>query len=118
MSDHGNWRPIAKLMIGGNEKFFGPGGCELLGLIKETGSVRLACERMGMSYSKAWHMLDIIEEETKTPVVIRKKGGAGGGATSLTDAGEQLLTRYEAYASECRAAIQAIFERHFPDETE
>ena len=110
-----NWRPMAKLMIGGNEKFFGPGGYELLGLIKETGSVRLACEKMGMSYSKAWHMLDTIEAETKVPVIIRKKGGAGGGATSLTEAGEQLLARYEAYVTECRIAIQEIFERHFPN---
>ena len=113
MGDQLHWRPMVKLMIGGNEKFFGPGTRELLGYVQETGSVRLACERMGMSYSKAWHILNTLEREAGFPVVLRKKGGAGGGATRLTKAGEQLIARYDTYEAECRTVIESIFERHF-----
>ena len=114
MSDRAKWHPMAKLMIGADEKFFGPGVCELLERIQATGSVRLACAQMGLSYSKAWHILNVLEKEAGFQVVIRKKGGAGGGETKLTDEGCALLKQYGAYAEECKAAINAIFERHFP----
>ncbi len=110
-----NWRPIAKLMIGGTDKFLGPGSCALLEHIKATGSVRLACERMGLSYSKAWHILDAVEREAGFPVVVRKKGGAGGGETRLTGEGEALIERYRAFERECKEAIQLIFRKHFPE---
>lgn len=114
MEGHPNWRPMMKLMIGGADKFLGPGSCALLLHIRDTGSVRLACARMGLSYSKAWHILDTMEREAGFAVVARKKGGAGGGETRLTERGEALIERYRAFETECREAVQAIFEKHFP----
>ncbi len=106
---------MMKLMIAGEEKFLGPGSCELLLHIRDTGSVRLACGKMGLSYSKAWHILDAMEREAGFAVVIRKKGGAGGGETRLTEEGEALIGRYGAFEQACREAVQRIFAQHFPN---
>ena len=106
---------MSKLMIAADEKFMGPGSFELLGYVRETGSVRLACERMGLSYSKAWHILNTLEKEAGFAVVSRKKGGSGGGETHLTEEGASLLRRYALFVDESRAAIAAIFAHHFPE---
>lgn len=53
------WRPLNKLRIERESAFLGPGSRQLLTFIEETGSVRLACQKMNMSYSKAWKMIFI-----------------------------------------------------------
>lgn len=110
------WYPMMKLQIAKNVRFLGPGCRELMRLIRRHGSVRLACEEMEMSYSKAWRILNTLEAEAGFAVLSRKTGGKSGGETTLTPQGEDLLTRFEAYESECRAAMQAIFRRHFAKE--
>lgn len=110
------WRPLVKLPIAKTVKFMGPGCRDLLKLIRENGSVRLACEAMEMSYSKAWRILNTLEAEVGYAVVSRRPGGKKGGETTLTPQGEALLARYEAYEAECREAVEAIFRRHFPKE--
>lgn len=112
------WRPIVKLTIAKDEKFMGPGCRTLLQLIGRYGSVRLACEEMQLSYSKAWRILGTLEAEAGYPVIVRKQGGKRGGATTLTPEGSDLLNRYQAYEAECRAAVDAIFARHFKKESE
>ena len=110
------WQPLVKLQIAKNVKFIGPGCRDLLRLIREQGSVRLACEAMGMSYSKAWRILNTLEAETGLQVLTRRQGGKSGGETSLTPEGKELLTRFEAYESECKKAVEAIFRHHFAGE--
>ena len=48
---------LLKLKDNNGIAFFGPGVAELFALIDETGSVRHASEKMGLSYSKAWKMI-------------------------------------------------------------
>ena len=110
------WQPLVKLQIAKNVKFIGPGCRDLLRLIREHGSVRVACEAMGMSYSKAWRILNTLEAETGIQVLTRRQGGKSGGETALTPEGAELLARFEAYACECETAVQAIFQRHFAGE--
>ena len=55
--------------------FFGPGAEELFQFIKETGSVREAAEKMGLSYSKAWKLIRQTEEMLEKKMVQRSKGG-------------------------------------------
>lgn len=112
----GAWTPLVKLQIAKTVKFLGPGCRELLGLIREHRSVRLATEAMGLSYSKAWRLLNTLEAELGYPVIARRQGGKSGGESTLTPEGERLLERFIAYEAECRAAVQSIFERHFSDE--
>lgn len=112
------WYPLVKLQIAKNVRFLGPGCRDLLRLVHRHGSVRLACEEMEMSYSKAWRILNTLEKEAGFPVLCRKTGGKSGGESTLTHQGEELLRRFEDYETECRAAVLEIFHRHFPKEAQ
>lgn len=94
------FHPNIRVRLMGAQPFFGPGVAELLRGIQACGSIQGACERMGLSYSKARIMLRRLEEELTYPVVNRSKGGVGGGRACLTDAGLALLTCYEQYERE------------------
>ena len=80
--------------------FFGPGVAELFDLIEETGSVRHASERMGLSYSKAWKMIRGAEKAVGKEAVMRTQGGKGGGRASLTENGKKLLGAYRRLEAE------------------
>lgn len=116
MREEERWCPIVKIQIARRTKFIGPGCYQLLGLIRDLGSVRLACERMSLSYSKAWRILNTLEGEAGFAVLTRKPGGKSGGETHLTPDGERLMARYAAFEAESMAAVNAIFARHFPEE--
>jgi molybdate transport system regulatory protein len=74
------------------ERFFGPGRVELLELIADTGSINRAAKQMGMSYKKAWEMVNILNVQTARPVVIRQAGGEKGGGSIITEETWQLIT--------------------------
>ncbi len=76
-------------------KFFGPGRYELLEHIEQTGSISKAATAMGLSYKKAWAMVDAMNTKGKSPYVITQKGGAHGGGTVLTDTGKQVMQAYK-----------------------
>ncbi len=73
------------------ERFFGPGRAELLSAIAETGSISKAAKKMGMSYKKAWEMVDALNTLTARPVVIPQAGGDKGGGSILTAEALQLI---------------------------
>lgn len=77
------------------EKFFGVGRAELLKHIDESGSISNAAKAMGMSYKKAWAMVDDMNSKAKEPYVLAKKGGKSGGGTELTEAGRKMLGAYD-----------------------
>ena len=77
------------------EKFFGPGRVKLLKLIEETGSIAKASRRMGMSYKKAWVMIDDMNSKVSDPFVIAKKGGQKGGGTELTEPGRKVVKAFD-----------------------
>jgi molybdate transport system regulatory protein len=76
-------------------RFFGPGRAELLSLIDKSGSIVKAAKAMGMSYKKAWDMVDEMNTRGKKPLVVARKGGDKGGGTELTDTGRKMIARYE-----------------------
>lgn len=76
------------------EKHFGPGPAELLDRIQDSGSISKAAEAMGMSYKKAWDMIEHINAQGSKPYVIARKGGNKGGGTELTDTGKKVLESY------------------------
>jgi molybdate transport system regulatory protein len=77
------------------ERFFGPGRAELLQLIHETGSISKAAKSMGMSYKKAWDMVEGLNTNARKPYVIAHKGGEKGGGTEVTPAGLEMLKAYQ-----------------------
>ena len=82
----------------------GPGKAELLSLIDETGSIAAAGRRMGMSYKRAWQLVETLNAMFRTPVVESSRGGARGGGARLTETGWTVLEAYgEAQAAAERA---------------
>jgi molybdate transport system regulatory protein len=77
------------------ERFFGPGRAELLQLINETGSISKAAKAMGMSYKKAWAMVDEMNSKATLPYVISQKGGQKGGGAEVTEAGKRMVKAYQ-----------------------
>jgi len=74
-----------------HERFFGPGRVELLELIADTGSISKAAQQMGMSYKKAWEMINMLNLQAKRPVVVIQSGGVKGGGTTLTEEAWELI---------------------------
>ena len=77
------------------ERFFGPGRAELLQLIHDTGSISKAAQTMGMSYKKAWAMVDELNSRGQKPYVVAHKGGQKGGGTQVTKTGMEVLVAYQ-----------------------
>lgn len=107
------YRPQIQIRLAREYEFFGPGSALLLRLIRNTGSVRLACEQMNISYSKGWKIINVMEKQLEYAVVDRFQGGINGGNTQLTERGDLLLKRYDAFEAESKEAVQKIFEKHF-----
>ena len=72
----------------------GPGKADLLEGIVETGSISAAARAAGMSYCRAWILVDTMNACFTKPLVTTAKGGAGHGGAKLTAAGRTVLNRY------------------------
>jgi molybdate transport system regulatory protein len=72
----------------------GPGKVELLRGIDETGSISAAGRRIGMSYKRAWQLVDALNRHFASPLVAASRGGARGGGASLTPLGHTILATY------------------------
>ncbi len=82
-----------------NGTFLGMGRAELLEKIKEYKSISKAAKALNISYKKAWDLIESMNRQAKSPVVITKVGGKGGGGTELTPEGEKILKQFkELYA--------------------
>lgn len=99
----------------------GPGKADLLDAIRETGSIAAAGRSMSMSYRRAWALVETMNGLFRGPLVVRDRGGAGGGGAQLTPLGEEVLARYrrlEALAAEAGAgeiaALQSLLAPEVP----
>ncbi len=80
----------------------GPGKVDLLEAIAATGSITGAAKQLGMSYRRAWLLLDTMNRCFKERVATAEAGGKRGGGTALTPLGNQVVQRYRRI--EARAA--------------
>jgi molybdate transport system regulatory protein len=85
--------------------YIGPGRADLLEGIAATGSIAAAGKRMGMSYKRAWSLVQALNEGFGAPLVEASRGGAGQGGAVLTEAGQQVVARYRNMQEATRAAI-------------
>lgn len=96
-----------------DEKCFGEGPFRLLCGVKETGSLRLAAQNMGMSYTKALRLVKNAEEGLGFSLLVRTAGGKSGGGSSLTPEGQDFLERYQAYRAACIKENRRLFDEYF-----
>lgn len=85
--------------------YIGPGRADLLERIDSTGSISAAGKAMGMSYKRAWSLVQALNEGFGTPLVESSRGGASQGGAQLTEAGRFVLERYRAMQDKTRTAI-------------
>lgn len=83
----------------------GPGKIALLEGIAEHGSIAAAGRALGMSYRRAWLLVDSLNQCFREPVVVTQHGGRGGGAAELSAFGRRLIGRYRAMEDAARRAI-------------
>ena len=83
---------------------FGPGKAELLAHVNATGSIAAAGRAMGMSYKRAWTLIETLNGMFAAPLVQSNRGGPRGGGAVLTETGQAVLAAYTAAKS---AAIDA-----------
>jgi molybdate transport system regulatory protein len=86
----------------------GPGKADLLEGIRDTGSIAAAGRRMGMSYKRAWTLVETMNAGYRAPLVAAARGGAGHGGAALTPLGGEVLAAYRAL--EAKAAAGAADE--------
>ena len=84
--------------------YVGPGRADLMELIAQTGSISEAAKRMGMSYKRAWSLVQALNEGFGAPLIETARGGKEQGA-SLTEAGREVLERYRGMQEATRRAI-------------
>ncbi|MCR9227484.1 MAG: winged helix-turn-helix domain-containing protein [Flavobacteriaceae bacterium] len=77
------------------KKFFGPGRAQLLTMIDKNGSLSKAAKEMGMSYRKAWAMVEDMNLRGQQPYVELHKGGTKGGGAELTETGKKALSTFQ-----------------------
>lgn len=72
----------------------GPGKADILEGIRDTGSIAAAGRRMGMSYKRAWLLVESMNACFKSPLVEATRGGRARGGATLTPDGEKVLAAY------------------------
>lgn len=72
----------------------GPGKADILEGIRETGSIAAAGRRMGMSYKRAWLLVETMNACFAHPLVETSRGGRAHGGATLTATGEAVLASY------------------------
>jgi molybdate transport system regulatory protein len=88
----------------------GPGKARLVALIADTGSISSAAKRMGMSYRRAWQLVEALNKSFNEPVVVTAVGGKRGGGAVVTGFGERLIKSYHAMEAKASAAIALDLE--------
>lgn len=78
----------------GDDIAVGPGKVDLLEAIGATGSISGAARSLGMSYRRAWLLVDTMNRCFRTPVVQAEAGGKRGGGAQLTPLGAEVIRRY------------------------
>lgn len=74
----------------------GPGKIALLEQIDRTGSISAAGRALGMSYRRAWVLVDELNHLFAAPLVTTQLGGSHGGGAVLTELGASLVARFRA----------------------
>ncbi len=95
----------------------GPGKAELIERIAETGSISAAARAMGMSYRRAWQLVEALNKDYRQPVISTAIGGERGGGAKVTPFGKRVVALFRAMEDKASAAIAADllrFNRYIP----
>ncbi len=101
----------SRYWIEGNKgTYLGEGRVRLLLAIQEYGSISAAAKGLEISYRKAWKMVDIMNSQAKSPLVVRQIGGKSGGGTLVTPKGIEAIAAYKQLKEKCNAFVEKAFK--------
>lgn len=103
-------KPALRILLGGASSL-GPGKAALLEEIDRHGSISAAARAMGMSYRRAWLLVEAMNTAFVRPLVTTATGGARGGGAALTELGREVLRRYRAMEEKAQRALARDLER-------
>ena len=106
-----------KIWFDNNGKAFGEGPCELLRRVEKTNSLHQAAHQMGMSYSKAWKLIQMMEKRLGFTLLDKKVGGLSGGGSRVTPRAKDFIERYERFEMEAIKAIEKAYKKNFGSRT-
>jgi molybdate transport system regulatory protein len=99
-------KPRLRILLGADIAI-GPGKADLLDAVARSGSISAAAREMGMSYRRAWLLVDTMNRCFRAPLVAAIKGGSGGGGAHITELGLIVLARYRAMELKAAASVAA-----------
>jgi molybdate transport system regulatory protein len=102
-------------VLGARAAALGPGKAELIERIDQTGSISAAARAMGMSYRRAWQLVEALNADFRAPVISTAVGGQRGGGASVTAFGRRLAARFRAMEDKASAAVAADLRRFSGD---
>ncbi len=109
---HRYTRPKFRIrVVFGPKEMIGPGKAELLERIQETGSIAAAGRQMGMSYKRAWQLVETLNAMFAEPLVESTRGGPKGGGAVITATGEFVLNEFRALEKHAGKAAEPHVER-------
>ncbi|MBV5315282.1 MAG: winged helix-turn-helix domain-containing protein [Prolixibacteraceae bacterium] len=88
--------------------FINPLKTQLLQEIKKNGSLSGAAKEMEISYQHVWTMIDEMNRMAPYPLVLKQRGGANGGGTSISEYGERMLREYQIIQAEINKVVAQI----------
>ena len=106
-------RVVHKVWLDRGGKAFGDGPCDLLKGIEQTGSLHQAAADMGMSYSKAWRLIQTMEKRLGFALIERRIGGVSGGGSQITSKAKTFMRRYEKFRAEVKDLTERTYQKHF-----
>jgi molybdate transport system regulatory protein len=102
-----------KIWLDNHGKAFGDGPFELLRRVEKMMSLHQAAGQMGMSYSKAWRLIQTLEQRLGFALLERKVGGQSGGGSRVTSQGKDLMRHYERFRRDVEKGLEKIYDKHF-----
>lgn len=90
------------------QKYLGGDRIALLEKIGELGSITRAAKAVGISYKNAWDMVNLINNLADKPLVERLTGGRGGGGTTLTEHGKEVIRQFSVLQEEHRKFLENL----------
>lgn len=105
------YRGLTLRVMRGRKPAIGPGKAELVERIAETGSISAAARAMGMSYRRAWQLVEGLNKACREPVVLTAVGGKMGGGAAVTPFGLRLVRLFRAMERKASGSIAADLKR-------
>lgn len=102
-----------KVWLDNNGKAFGDGPYELLKRVEKTKSLHQAANQMGMAYSKAWRLIQTLEDRLGFALLERRVGGEYGGGSKVTPNARDLMKHYRQFRKDVKIALDKIYQKHF-----